>query len=425
MIARRFTGLICTLSISAVVGLGSDGASAADRFHWVQYVPGGVEARAITEQAACPKATIDGKEVAMTPRSTPGEGYPVLVCGVSIPTEAKAAAIDGVPLVLPKAQANHILVIGDTGCRLKGKQVQSCNDLSEWPFRVGADISTEFKPDLVLHVGDFHYRESACPIDNRGCAGTPFGDTWDVWRADFFSPGETLLNAAPWVFVRGNHEECERGGKGWARTLDPYRWNPQEGQSGCLGPTKPFTVDLGGVKLGVIDVSTADDVKVNEQQVAWYKDVFTSAIKDAGPGPVWLAFHRPIWVSDGSTGNQQGGDNRTLAAAAKDVLTANVQLTLSGHHHVFEAMSYVQDIPPALISGHGGDDFSPEVPPNPVGLTVNGMTVKAGIAKPGIYGFSMLERATDGSGKWTFTGYDTHAKPIGRCIIDGRNLDCQ
>ena len=48
------------------------------------------------------------------------------------------------------------------------------------------------------------------------------GDTWDVWKEDFFKPGDALLAAAPWIMDRGNHEECERGGKGWARVLDPY-----------------------------------------------------------------------------------------------------------------------------------------------------------------------------------------------------------
>ena len=409
-------------------------AEARDLYKWVQYVPGGLEARAVTEDVSCPLATIDGVAISMTERSAPGENYPVRGCVLPIPSGAKQVSISGVPMPLPKQQANRILVIGDTGCRLKGKQVQACNDISQWPFRIGADISAEFKPDLVLHVGDFHYRETACPLNNMGCAGTPFGDSWDVWRADFFVPGESLLNTAPWVFVRGNHEECDRGGKGWARTLDPYPFNPSEGATGCMGPGKPYTVDLGGVILGVLDVSTADEGKVNEQQVAWYKSMFRNvqdqaktdrASKQAADGPVWLAFHRPVWVYDGSAGNQQGGDNKTLQAAAKGNLDTNVQLFLSGHHHVFEAMSYEQDIPVALISGHGGDDFSPEVPPNPIGLTVDGMTVKSGIAKPGIYGFSMLERATDGSGKWTFTGYDVHAKKIGSCIVDGRTLACQ
>ena len=211
--------LLRPLAIAALI---SDIAAAAENFHWVQYVPGGVEARATTDKAECPAAAIDGVPVAMSTRSAPGPNYPVRVCAAPVPAGARVMTVAGVPLPLPVAHPNRILVIGDTGCRLKGKQIQACNDATLWPFRVGSDIATTMKPDLVLHVGDFHYRESACPEGNAGCAGTPFGDTWDVWRADFFAPAELLLNAAPWIFVRGNHEECDRGGKGWARTLDSY-----------------------------------------------------------------------------------------------------------------------------------------------------------------------------------------------------------
>jgi predicted phosphodiesterase len=420
----RFHRKILALIGAAIAITWPAAGYAADQFRWVQYGPAGLEARVATEKGACPQGLIDGQTVAMSVRSTPGPDYPVLVCSMPIPASAKDVRVAGFPMALPKPQVNRILVIGDTGCRLKGKQVQSCNDIAEWPFRIGADISTEFKPDLVLHVGDYHYRETACPLNNNGCAGTPFGDTWDVWREDFFVPAQSLLAAAPWILVRGNHEECDRGGKGWARTLDPYPWSADAGATGCLGLARPFLVDLGDIKLGVVDVSTAEEASVNEQQVAWYKDVFSSVIASAGGAPMWLTFHRPVWVSDGSSGKNKGGDNRTLAAALKDTLKPNVSVILSGHHHVFEAMSYEEDLPAALVSGNGGDDLSPNVPVNPIGLAVNGSTVKAGITRPGIFGFAMLERMTDGSGRWSFTGYDTHGKQIGRCLVEGRQLAC-
>lgn len=418
MFSRRglITGLCLMIAVSPAI--------AADKFRWVQYGPNGLEARAITQEPDCPFGDIDGQRVEMTKRSSPGTNYPILVCTMPIAATAKDVRIDGTPMPLPRQSTNRILVIGDTGCRLKGKQMQACNDIREWPFRIGADIASEFKPDLVLHVGDFHYRETACPLDNKGCAGTPFGDTWDVWRADFFDPGEMLLAAAPWIFVRGNHEECDRGGKGWARTLDPYPWTADAGDTGCLGPALPYVVDLGGVKLGVVDVSTADEAKANVQQVTWYKKIFSSLLDQMGQGPVWLTFHRPIWATDGTAGPGQGGDNRTLAAALVDTLRPNVQALITGHQHVFEALSYEQDLPVALISGHGGDDLALNVPKDPVGLTINGVTVKAGIARPGIYGFAMLERAQDGSGNWTFTGFDIHGKQIGKCLVKGRTLDC-
>jgi hypothetical protein len=85
----------------------------------------------------------------------------------------------------------------------------------------------------------------------------------------------------------------------------------------------------------------------------------------------------------------------------------------------------VGDIPVAIISGHGVDLLSPNAPTNPVGLVVNGMHIKAGIAKPRTFGFSMLERTPDAAPvQWTITNYGTHGQPFGRCRIDGRSVDC-
>jgi len=53
------------------------------------------------------------------------------------------------------------------------------------------------KPDLVIHVGDYLYRESACPPRDSGCARSPHGDDWPTWTADFFAPAAPALLAAP------------------------------------------------------------------------------------------------------------------------------------------------------------------------------------------------------------------------------------
>jgi hypothetical protein len=401
-------------------------ASAAELFQWVQYSPAGLEARALTDSDTCPLFVADGKTIAMQLRSAPGDNYPIRVCSTVIATSTTKASINQIPLPLPAARPNRILVIGDTGCRLKGKVAQACNDAALWPFRLGADIGAELKPDLVIHVGDFHYRETACPDGNTGCAGSPYGDSWAVWRADFFSPAELLLRSTPWIFVRGNHEECDRGGKGWARTLDPYPWDATSGAVGCLGPAQPFAVKLPGLSIVVMDMSTADDTKVNAEQVAFYRKQFESVRTLAPEGPVWLTFHRPIWSADGTEVVEKlGGDNKTLAAAATGSIPANVQAILSGHQHKFEVDAYVEDLPIQVISGHGGDNLEVKPPENPAGLVINGVTIKNGFAKPRTFGFAMLERPANGSeDSWTITDYDTHGHPLGACKLIGRAVDC-
>jgi len=46
-----------------------------------------------------------------------------------------------------------------------------------------------------VHVGDYVYRERACPEGNAGCRESPFGDRLDTWVADFFAPARPLLAA--------------------------------------------------------------------------------------------------------------------------------------------------------------------------------------------------------------------------------------
>ena len=104
------------------------------------------------------------------------------------------------------------------------------------------------RPDLVIHVGDYHYREDACPAGHAGCAGSPFGYGFDAWNADFFGPAAPLLAAAPWVMVRGNHEDCSRAGEGWFRFLDRAPMEPT-----CRDFTGDFVAKLGDFGIVVVD----------------------------------------------------------------------------------------------------------------------------------------------------------------------------
>ena len=122
---------------------------------------------------------------------------------------------------MPVASPQRILVVGDTGCRIKGAALQACNDPAPGLFRRLAAAAARLKPDLVIHVGDYLYRESACPAGNAGCAGSPWGDNWITWQADFLTPAAPLLAAAPIVLVRGNHEDCRRSGAGLLRLQGP------------------------------------------------------------------------------------------------------------------------------------------------------------------------------------------------------------
>jgi hypothetical protein len=201
--------------------------------------PQGPVARAVYKDAAeCPSLSLDGTTQQMSVRMRPQTGkkavFPVLVCELAIPAGTRSAVLGKQALPLPPATPASVAVIGDTGCRLKagkpkprdkdhdeGGKFQDCDKTSAWPFSVLAASVAKQKPQVLIHVGDYIYRESRCPKGDKGCKGSPYGDNWDTWKADFFKPAAPLLAAAPWIAARGNHEICDRAGTGFMLFLDP------------------------------------------------------------------------------------------------------------------------------------------------------------------------------------------------------------
>jgi hypothetical protein len=369
--AARLTSCLAAAVLSSFVYVAP--SRAGDAYQWTQFTADGLEARAITQQTACPRATVDGRDTPMVARATPSESFPVLLCALPIPRTAAEAAIEGRPVAMPPKRIDKILLIGDTGCRLKALVLQGCNSMKSWPFRLVADLASEASPDLVLHLGDLIYRERECPASNKSCAGSPFGDNWETWKADFFNPGDALLRAAPWAFVRGNHEDCERAGKGWSRLLSAF---PFSDAAPCLTQEPPYSLDLGAVTLAILDVTRAEDRAIDANLAPLFREHFSALAKT--PGPLMIAMHKPIYASvrikDGAT----EGDNKTLVEAARGGLPNNVQAIFSGHLHTFQALSYVGDFPSQIVAGVGGDVLDPYAPQKFDGLAIGDMVVDQG-----------------------------------------------
>ena len=159
---------------------------------WVELGPSGaVLARAITKAAECPKLTVDKVAVRMEERAAPSPpDYPVRSCEAMLPRHARRVALGSQRLPLPADRPRRIAVVGDTGCRLKAVDgFQACNDTRAWPFARVARSIAKWRPDVIIQVGDYLYREEPCPQGNPGCQGSPFGQNWATWDADFFTPG--------------------------------------------------------------------------------------------------------------------------------------------------------------------------------------------------------------------------------------------
>jgi Calcineurin-like phosphoesterase len=388
---------------------------------WVQLGPTGVAlARLVTTQASCPRITLGAQAQPMHVRAQPSAPeFPVLVCEAVIPPGTTAAAVEGRPLPLPKSNSQRIVVVGDAGCRLKpGVAFQACNDPQAWPFAHIARSAAAYQPDLVIHVGDYLYREHACPAGDAGCAASPWGDNWDTWWADFFAPAAELLRTAPWLMTRGNHEGCTRAGPGWFRLLDP-----QLPVVGCQEYTPPYAVPLGAVQLLVLDSANAPDETAPAALVALYQAQF-AALREAATAASWLVTHRPLW-GIGRPDEVVERDkvitlNATLQAASAKTLASGIQLVLSGHIHFFQALSFGNGWPPQLIVGNSGTALIPGLGAPLEGMALAGTHVAHGMTIDR-FGFLTLERAAT---EWTAIARDVQGQRMTSCRLAAASATC-
>jgi hypothetical protein len=393
--------------------------------YWVQLGPNGVaEARAVMSGSACPSLATAHGSIAMTKRA-PADGEFALLCSAVITTgetnvELAAVSSPAEGVLVPHAISDpqRILVIGDTGCRLKGSLVQPCNDPVQWPFPAIAQEAAKLKPDLVIHVGDYLYRENACPANEAGCQGTPFGDNWPTWAADFFNPAQPLLAAAPWVFVRGNHEDCQRAGPGWTRLLAPAPFDPA---NICADHTSPYSVPFKAMTLVVMDNASAPDTAVDASAVPVYRSELTALASETSP--VWALMHRPIWAAvSGPLGVPIGGNATEIEAAGKNGIPKPVELLVAGHIHTFEAINYIDKVPPQILAGGGGDllDRTPENLAGTIFQGSSGVSVKDGFSING-FSYLLMIRAAPG---WDITVFNQDGAPIRHCTFAAGRVDC-
>lgn len=353
-----------------------------------------------------------------TPMATTAWGE----CEAVVPSGHKIVTVDGVDMKLPNGHPKRIIVMADTGCRLNGalaangSNQQNCSDPTAFPWAYLASVEASYKPDLIVQVGDWFYRDTNCLSNGTetfpGCNTLTdsryetWGDTFDSWNADVFFPGQPLLASAPWVMVRGNHESCGRGARGWYATLDPFPYDynkvicaktgtyPSPGADAAtynpdFEPT--YVVPLNGVNFLVHDSSFANDGSVDKNMAANY-DIDLSnlltAVQTGAPGSYNIfATHKPTFglvyssttmscaAGSGGTSDTTGdwtemsvfnGGTGYQSSAFKNGVPRSISLFLSGHIHQFQAMNFGPssslnaDFAPQLIVGTGGDLLDPD-----------------------------------------------------------------
>ncbi len=414
--------------------------------------------RVITNAATCPTVEVDGAAQPMSVRMPAGtvpvrpsradlpapkaSVFDVTTCELTLPTSATRASIAGEPLPLPKAQPRRIVLVGDTGCTVNAnfKVFQACDDPVLWPYARVAASAAAMQPDLVIHVGDFHYRESACAEGNPGCKGSPWGYGFDAWEADFFEPSRPLFAAAPWIVVRGNHESCDRAGQGWWRFLDPRPVNPKQT---CNDPaaddignySAPYAVPLGrdsDVQFLVFDSSWTNPrpYAPTDLQFRNYRSQFEMAFGLGARTPkTFFVAHHPVLGFAANPRDPQNpfpgneGLQSVLATLYPTVLfPSNVEALISGHNHLLEVVSFSSPHPPQFITGNGGDWLDHPFPqPFPAGKEPAPRAVVSQMISSARFGFMTMERDGDA---WSMRAWDTVGKPIASCTLRARKASC-
>jgi hypothetical protein len=385
---------------------------------WLEFGPEGRLIARVIDAGECPAVVLDSHDVDMTRRAPASTAFPVVACEATVPFGTRTASILNQDLPLPDGPIHRIAVIGDTGCRVNvwEKKYQACNDPEAWPFAQVAGTVAAWDPDLIVHVGDYLYRESPCPADMAGCHGNPHGDNWATWDVDFFTPAASLLGSAPWIFIRGNHETCDRNPVGWFTFLDPRRY-----EATCQRFTEPYVMTLPGLSFAVIDSAEAADESNTPEETAEYAREFDLLAEIATPGS-WLVTHRPVWGILEGKEREFDVENATYAASSGDSLKADYALVLSGHIHVAETIAFdeTSDRRPQLVAGNAGTalDDIPTASPSAGELGDPSVAQAETLSS---FGFMTME--PDG-GAWIATQRDKNGTPLLNCVLDVTTMSC-
>ncbi len=371
---------------------------------WVELGPDGRNvARVVVETGdSCPSLQADGHAMAMQRREPVPEGFPP-ACEAAISATIRTLRLGTQKLKLP-ATPKSVIVFGDTGCRVAEKELQDCNDPVAWPFLRNAQTVARARPDLIVHVGDYLYRETECPDAKAGCTG-PHGDNWPAWNADFFTPAAAALAAAPWAFTRGNHENCERSWRGWFYYLDP---RPFDGT--CTEQSDAWIAASGTLRIGMLDSAM---VAAKDKKNASYVPRVAEQLTRLSGHVDWISVHHPFWAYlPGAT------PTAPLAAAWDKAKPKGVRMVVSGHMHVFEFLGFGDGRPSQLVAGDGGTSLEKV----PIGQRLSAETVFGSMVNTGEsrhdFGHTELHRVETNAVKgWSLELHELDGSKAFACML--------
>jgi hypothetical protein len=286
-------------------------------------------------------------------------------------------------------------------------------------------------------MGDVHYRESPCPTDRPGCAGSPWGYGDDTWDADLFRPAAPLLAAAPWVFVRGNHESCSRAGQGWFRFADAAPWTEARScnnasQDADADFSEPYAVPLDAqTQLIVFDSSRVglQPYPPNHATARRYAQalVRAEALARQAPHNIFLNHHPVLGYAPRGANAVWPGNPALQTVFAEQhgarFFAPGVDMAWHGHVHLFEAIDFASAHPFTLVVGNSGSLADRPMPlPLPTSPQVAPGAQVREIVTHADYGFTTLDRTEQG---WALTAWSVEGQPLAHCALSGSAGRCR
>ncbi len=279
-------------------------------------------------------------------------------------------------LITPaKAKEGDLFLIGDTGRHY----------LTEAPIfkDIAEKMSTDSENKITVHLGDFIYsnqRNLYRITGNRNMVK----ETWSVWKEEFFIPAQKLLQKTPFVFTRGNHEECKEVGgfRGWFYFFD--------GKSGpvtaideavCKTNYKiadSYLVNFGKTIIAVLDSAHAKSSSETPAETTKYSGELThlnkqiielKKQKENKTKKVLIATHRPFWGLIDRTiqtitlqkAYAEAFPKQPTDPAVKPLTNSDEKSSfdhiLSGHTHLFDLLKFKahRDISQIIVGNSGND----------------------------------------------------------------------
>ena len=310
-----------------------------------------------------------------------------------------------------------IVIMGDSGCRLKeskgGSEYQNCNDPRMWPLAKIAEEAKKENPDLIIHLGDYHYREQCSfgkPCEKMSLV---VGYGWQPWELDFFQPMQKLLEKAPVIIVRGNHEDCNRAFLGYKFLLSNTDW-----EKDCIDYEPAQIMTLGDIAIINFDSSAISEIPFEGDESIWIKRLndINEKIEKLKIKKVWFVTHKPIYGIIPFKFALFPGNINFRRYFEKSLLKDKVSLLFGGHIHtsmVVVPKKYGKQI----ILGNSGtklENFNLKLNQS----LLNSFSYESAHLVSNEFGYAVIKKSNDA--KWSIVFKDSNGIEIYRELLDAK-----